>query len=248
MTIEPSSSAPATGQQATFSKRRRFLPPMGSPRLPCPAVVRRHSDSRSSGGNLRRVHEFLDRLLRRRPGARRHPRQRRDTAIRAGRQTRGQLHADHGRLRCRHVRHVRAGSGDGLAGLAPTARVAAHPLLSVHRHVRRRRRHALYPDPGGPPAADLSLRPGGRQHLARADRPAVAQPFDRPPGRQRRNGLRPCPGLGQNPGPRRRGLLRFHLRRRPHCRGAHCHPGAGRRPHRAVADPSPGQPRLALCQ
>ena len=64
--------------------------------------------------------------------------------------------------------HGRADPGHGLDGTAAAAGLAAGALHAVHRHVRRRRRHALHADAGRPHAADLSLRPRRRQYPARA--------------------------------------------------------------------------------
>ncbi len=49
-----------------------------------------------------------------------------------------------------------------------------------------RRRHALHADPGRPPAARVPVGARGRQHPARADRPASAQAIDRQAGRRAR--------------------------------------------------------------
>jgi hypothetical protein len=49
--------------------------------------------------------------------------------------------------------------GDGVDGHAAAAAVAHGRVPALHRHVRRRPRHALHPDPGRSPAAHLSLGP-----------------------------------------------------------------------------------------
>jgi hypothetical protein len=73
-------------------------------------------------------------------------------------------------------------------GLPRAAAVAAGALHGRDRHVRRRCRHALHADPGRPAAADLSVRPGGGQHPARAHRPGAAAPLGGAAGQRHRPG------------------------------------------------------------
>src|SRR2546423_458256 len=86
---------------------------------------------------------------------------------RAG-QARRELHADHGRLGRRHGGARRADPDDDLARPRRAADLAAHRLLPVRRHVRRRRRHALYTGGDRSHAAQVSFRARGGQHPARA--------------------------------------------------------------------------------
>ena len=107
----------------------------------------------------------------------------------------------------------------------------------VHRHVRRRRGHALYANPGGPPAIDLPLRPGRGQHPAGADRQAVAEAFDRPAwAAASPAGFALALAAVKMPGSRPPwNFSTSTFGGGPDCWRAHCDSGAGGRPHRPVA-------------
>ena len=106
-----------------------------------------------------RVHELRPRVLRRRPGARGHPRLDRHLRLRPRGQARRELHADHGRVGRVDGGDGRAHPGHGVARHAAAADAGSWSLyFLLHRHVRRRRRHALHADPGRPAAARISRR------------------------------------------------------------------------------------------
>jgi hypothetical protein len=174
------------------------LPPIGSPGyhvlLACVAIF----ILGPLGGISAAFMNFSIGFFHRRPGAGGHPRQHGHAAVRPGGQARRELHADDGGLGRRHVRHGGAGAGDGLAGAARAAGLAARPLFHVHRHVRRRRGHALHADARGPDAAGLSLGLRGGEHPPRAHGQEPAQALHRQA--RRRHGDRLCrrPGLAED--------------------------------------------------
>ena len=91
-------------------------------RLLHPPRRHRHPDPRPARRHHRRLHELLPRLLRRRTGAGRHPRERGHLRLRRRGQARRQLHADDGRLGGEPLRHGRADPGDDLARACPSRR------------------------------------------------------------------------------------------------------------------------------
>ena len=133
--------------------------------------------------------------------------------------------------------------------------MAAHRLLPVRRHVRRRCRHALYAGGYRSHAAQVSFGARGRQHPARAHRPAAPSPLGGAAWRR----LRPRRGAHAGGGERRRRvpsgdqLLRFDVRRRHHRRRAHRRAGDRRRidrprAHAVAARDRPPRPERSVAQ
>ena len=178
-------SGDATQRDASTRRWRQRWVEVSPPRPRCPLalVARRgqleippapgghgHVRSGSAGRRDGGLHEFLARLLRRRPGAGGPARLRRHRGLRRGRPARRQLHPDRRRLGRQHERPGRAAAGHGVDGAAAAAGLADGAVSRLRRHVRRRRGHALHAGAGGPHAPGLSFRAGGRQHPAGADR------------------------------------------------------------------------------
>ncbi len=229
-----SSLAATSGAHDT--RRWSWLPKSRHLEVPRAAAGARHARAGTAGRRHRVVHEFLARLLRRRPGARGHPRLDGHLRLRRRGQARRQLHPDRRGLGGGPLGHGRADPGDGVDGPAAAAGVAAGPLLPLHRHVRRGRGHALHADPRRPHAAHVSLGARGRQHPARAHRPGAAARVGEQAGQRHRHRHR----HGRLRGPKvallgAHRLLRLHLRRGHGGRRAHRHSRDGGRAARRGA-------------
>ena len=210
-------------------------------RLLHPARVGGHLHPRSARRHHRRVHELLARLLRRRAGAGRHPRQRRHLRLRRRGQARRQLHADHGRLGRRPVRAWRCSSrrwsGWGCRSRRPGSwslyfccigmfgvgvGMLYTPILvdRMQLDVPVRATRSPTSCARSPTCALLkrSIAKLGGGTLAPASPAASALSF-----------------VARRPGSARIGLLRLDARRRHDRRRAHRRPGAGRGRHRRCA-------------
>src|SRR6266850_596331 len=97
----------------------------------------------------------------------------------------------------RHGGDGRAHPDDDLARARRAADLAAHRLLPLHRHARRRPRHALHAARRRPHAAQVPVGPGSGEHPARAVRPGRAAPLDRAPRHRPRPRRRPHARRGE---------------------------------------------------
>jgi hypothetical protein len=191
---------------------------------PLSPAARGNRDPRSRSARRRRreLHELLARLLHRRAGARRHPRQRRHVRLWAGRKARRELHADDGGVGRLDVGHGRADPGNGVARPRRARDVEARDVFSVRRHARRRDRHALHADRRRPYAAHVPFGPRGGEHPARAHRRSLAQAIGLD-ARQRHwawRRIHAARGEGHRGFSRRDSLFRIVVRRRHHRRRA----------------------------